>query len=93
METIESRLGDINRNKSNLESNEVGRKSLTFLNLFLQVEILDTAVARNTMVCMGTGTGKTFIAVMLVNELAHQIRLPFEMVEKNFFSLLIRVSL
>ena len=46
--------------------------------LILQVEILDTALSRNTMVCMGTGTGKTFIAVMLVNELAHQIRLPFE---------------
>ena len=42
---------------------------------------------RNTMVCMGTGTGKTFIAVMLVNELAHQIRLPFENGGKRTFFL------
>ena len=51
------------------------------------MEILDTALARNTMVCMGTGTGKTFIAVMLVNELAHQIRLPFENSGKRTFFL------
>lgn len=42
------------------------------------MEILDASLTRNTMVCLGTGTGKTFIAVMLINELAHQIRAPYD---------------
>ncbi len=41
------------------------------------MELLDTALQRNTIVCLGTGTGKTFIGIMLINELAHQTRIPF----------------
>ena len=43
-----------------------------------KVEILDASLERNTMVCLGTGTGKTFIAVMLINELAHQVHEPYQ---------------
>ena len=39
-----------------------------------QVELLEMALERNTIVCLGTGTGKTFISVMLIKELSHQIR-------------------
>ena len=39
-----------------------------------QVELLERALERNTIVCLGTGTGKTFISVMLIKELSHQIR-------------------
>lgn len=42
-----------------------------------QVELLDVAVQGNTIVCLGTGTGKTFIAVMLIKELAYQVRRPY----------------
>ena len=43
-----------------------------------QVELLHEALKRNIIVCLGTGTGKTFISVMLIKELAHQIRRSFE---------------
>ena len=33
-----------------------------------QVEIVDIAKKKNTIVCLGTGTGKTFISVMLIKE-------------------------
>ncbi|XP_057315255.1 endoribonuclease Dicer-like isoform X2 [Hydractinia symbiolongicarpus] len=33
-----------------------------------QVEILQRAKSENTVVCLGTGTGKTFISVMLIKE-------------------------
>ena len=39
-----------------------------------QVELLERAKERNTIVCLGTGTGKTFISVMLIKELAHEVR-------------------
>ena len=31
---------------------------------------------RNTMVCMGSSTGRTFIAVMLIKEMAEDLRKP-----------------
>lgn len=40
------------------------------------MELLDIALRQNTIVCLGTGTGKTFIAVMLIKELAHEVRGP-----------------
>lgn len=39
-----------------------------------QVEIFEEACKKNVIACLGTGTGKTFISVMLIKELAHQIR-------------------
>lgn len=44
------------------------------LNLPLQVELLEAALEHNTIVCLNTGSGKTFIAVLLTKELSHQIR-------------------
>lgn len=42
-----------------------------------QLELLDAALVENTIVNLGTGAGKTFIAVMLIRELSHQILDPF----------------
>ncbi|CAH1790780.1 unnamed protein product [Owenia fusiformis] len=42
-----------------------------------QEELLDAAIQRNTIVCLGNGSGKTFIGVMLIKELAHEVRQPF----------------
>ena len=42
-----------------------------------QLELLDAALIENTIVNLGTGAGKTFIAVMLIRELSHQILDPF----------------
>ncbi|XP_053488209.1 endoribonuclease Dicer isoform X2 [Ictalurus furcatus] len=39
-----------------------------------QVELLEAALEHNTIVCLNTGSGKTFIAVLLIKELSHQIR-------------------
>lgn len=43
-------------------------------NVPLQVELLEAALEHNTIVCLNTGSGKTFIAVLLTKELSHQIR-------------------
>lgn len=42
--------------------------------LIHQVELLEAALEHNTIVCLNTGSGKTFIAVLLIKELSHQIR-------------------
>lgn len=39
-----------------------------------QVEILEQSIKENTIVCLGTGTGKTFISVMLIKEKQGQIK-------------------
>uniref|UniRef100_A0A8C8EZV3 ribonuclease III n=1 Tax=Oncorhynchus tshawytscha TaxID=74940 RepID=A0A8C8EZV3_ONCTS len=41
------------------------------------VELLEAALDHNTIVCSNTGSGKTFIAVLLTKELSHQIRGDF----------------
>ena len=38
-----------------------------------QLELLDAALEENTIVNLGTGAGKTFIAVMLIKELSADI--------------------
>ncbi|XP_032627944.1 endoribonuclease Dicer isoform X1 [Chelonoidis abingdonii] len=42
-----------------------------------QVELLEAALDHNTIVCLNTGSGKTFIAVLLAKELSYQIRGDF----------------
>ncbi|XP_006839608.1 PREDICTED: endoribonuclease Dicer [Chrysochloris asiatica] len=42
-----------------------------------QVELLEAALDHNTIVCLNTGSGKMFIAVLLTKELSHQIREDF----------------
>ncbi|KAJ1961241.1 hypothetical protein IWQ62_003938, partial [Dispira parvispora] len=37
-----------------------------------QLELLEVALKRNTIVVLDTGTGKTFIAIMLLQHLANQ---------------------
>ncbi|KAM5242622.1 endoribonuclease Dicer isoform 2-T5 [Hipposideros larvatus] len=41
------------------------------------VELLEAALDHNTIVCLNTGSGKTFIAVLLTKELSYQIRGDF----------------
>ena len=42
-----------------------------------QQELLEAALEDNTIVLLGTGAGKTYIAVMLIRELSYEIVLPF----------------
>ncbi|XP_057839229.2 endoribonuclease Dicer homolog 3b isoform X2 [Cryptomeria japonica] len=39
-----------------------------------QLEILDVAISRNTIVVLETGTGKTLIAVLLIKQIANKLR-------------------
>ena len=39
-----------------------------------QIEILQKSIKENTIVCLGTGTGKTFISVMLIREKSGEIK-------------------
>ncbi len=39
-----------------------------------QVELLKKAVLANSIVFLGTGAGKTFIAVMMIREFGDQLR-------------------
>ena len=52
-----------------------------------QEELLERAKERNTIVCLGTGTGKTFISVMLIKEMAHQVRETYKNGGKRTFFL------
>ena len=52
-----------------------------------QVVLLERAKERNTIVCLGTGTGKTFISVMLIKEMAHQVRETYKNGGKRTFFL------
>lgn len=54
---------------------------------FFQLELVDKAKQRNIIVPLGTGTGKTFIAVMLIKELAAPLRIPLEKGGKRSFFL------
>ena len=45
---------------------------------FFQVELLHKAVQRNTIICLGSGTGKVFISCLLIRELAQSLRKRLE---------------
>ena len=59
------------KTKSSADSDGYGARSY-------QLELLDAAIEENTIVNLGTGAGKTFIAVMLIKELCSTILLPFD---------------
>ncbi len=42
-----------------------------------QLDLLEAALEESTIVNLGTGSGKTFIAVMLIKELSPQILKPW----------------
>ncbi|KAK3092704.1 hypothetical protein FSP39_006212 [Pinctada imbricata] len=48
----------------------------TFTPRAYQVELLDAALHRNTIVCLGSSSGNTFLSVMLIRELSDQLRSP-----------------
>ena len=52
-----------------------------------QLKLLDAALNEDTIVNLGTGAGKTFIAVMLIKELSCDILRPFteEGAKRTFF--------
>lgn len=50
-----------------------------------QLDLLDAALEENTIVNLGTGAGKTFIAVMLIRELQHQIQGPWPLYKRTLF--------
>ncbi|XP_037801770.1 endoribonuclease Dicer homolog 3a-like [Penaeus monodon] len=39
-----------------------------------QLELFNCALKKNSILVLGTGSGKTFISILLIKELGHQIR-------------------
>ncbi|XP_022241304.1 endoribonuclease Dicer-like isoform X2 [Limulus polyphemus] len=68
--------GSVSKSHHHSGANNIHTK--TFTPREYQVELLESALKRNTIACLGTGTGKTFIALMLIKELAHELRKPYE---------------
>ena len=50
-----------------------------------QLELLDAAIEENTIVVLGTGTGKTFISVLLIKEMQHQILGNYDTHKRTIF--------
>lgn len=50
-----------------------------------QVEIVEQAVKQNSIVCLATGTGKTFISAMVIKELYDWKHLPYKEFGKRIF--------
>ncbi|XP_052107136.1 endoribonuclease Dicer-like isoform X2 [Mytilus californianus] len=50
----------------------------TFTPPTYQVELLDAALHRNTIVCLGASSGKMFLAVMVLRESSYQLRKPLK---------------
>ncbi|CAM1325416.1 DICER1 (predicted), partial [Pycnogonum litorale] len=92
---IASNPTDIDGNLLNMASlrNEPYQLTNVFTPREYQVELLDKARKQNVIVCLGTGTGKTFIAVMLIKELSHDIRESFVKNGKRTFFLVNNVPL
>lgn len=44
----------------------------------MQLELVERALEENIIVPLGTGTGKTFIAVMVLRELSADLRRPLD---------------
>ena len=38
-----------------------------------QIELFKHALEKNSILVLGTGSGKTFISILLIKELAHQV--------------------
>ncbi|KAH0620387.1 hypothetical protein JD844_020785 [Phrynosoma platyrhinos] len=53
------------------------KRSKILIHWHCTVELLEAALDHNTIVCLNTGSGKTFIAVLLIKELSYQIRGDF----------------
>jgi len=50
-----------------------------------QLELLEAAIEENTIVVLGTGAGKTFVSVLLIRELQHQILGSFKTHKRTIF--------
>ncbi|CAL1295864.1 unnamed protein product [Larinioides sclopetarius] len=84
---------DKNSSNKRFKGTEEMDDSESFTPRDYQIEILEAAKQRNTIACLGTGTGKTFIAVMLIRENANEVRKPFNEGGKRMFFLVPTVPL
>ena len=58
-----------------------------------QQELVEKALERNVIVALGTGTGKTFIAVRLIEEMAAALRRPWDEGGQRSFFIVDKVAL
>ncbi|GIY47027.1 endoribonuclease Dicer [Caerostris darwini] len=79
--------------ENKLKEKEENDESASFIPRDYQIEILEIARRQNTIACLGTGTGKTFIAVMLIRESATEVRKPYDEDGKRIFFLVPTVPL
>ncbi|GAB6031712.1 Endoribonuclease Dicer [Chamberlinius hualienensis] len=58
-----------------------------------QIELFNCALERNSIICLKTGSGKTFISVLLIKELQDEVRRPYTQDGKRTFFLVPKVAL
>lgn len=46
-----------------------------------------TAKEKNSLICLGTEAGKTYIAIMLISHRSHELEPPYDQVGKRTFFL------
>lgn len=69
------------------------RQEVAFLAREYQVELFEKAIDENTIICLKTGAGKTFIAIMLIKELQHEIMKAYDVEGKRTIFLVPKVPL
>lgn len=70
----------VKRCKSDDSNNILGKSIFNYMEelepRIYQLELVEKAKTENLVLCLPTGTGKTFIAVLLIRELSSEIRKP-----------------
>lgn len=75
----------LSRQRNGVGGGGSGRKAEELRPRDYQLDIVEHARCGNTIACLGTGSGKTFIAILLIKELANDVRGVFPSAKRTVF--------